>query len=256
MVNVMNRDRLVVLAALAAVVALAWGYLAYVVLARPLMVSEASATAALPAPVWDPGYFVAMLAMWVAMMLGMMLPSAAPTLLLFDTLQQRGEPARVGGRVRTALFAAGYVVAWGAFSIVATTLQWGLNAATLALALMPSTNSKLAGLLLVAAGAYQFTAWKTACLRQCRNPADFLVRHRRDGPLAPLLMGLKHGVHCIGCCWALMALLFAFGAINLLWAAALAILVLIEKLAPAGVLAGRMAAVLMVGAGAALLAIG
>jgi predicted metal-binding membrane protein len=252
----LNRDRLVVLAALAAVVALAWAYLAYIVLAQPAMDMDAIAMAAMPAPVWDAGYFAATLAMWMVMMVGMMLPSAAPTVLLFDALQGHGDPARRRHHRAAALFAAGYVLAWVAFSILATTAQWGLSTAALLSAMMTGRSPVFAGLLLVLAGAYQFTPLKTACLSQCRSPAEFLVRNRRPGSLGPLLIGLQHGVQCIGCCWALMALLFVFGVMNLLWVAALAIFVFVEKLTPAGPLVGRVGGVLMVCSGLVLMAIG
>jgi predicted metal-binding membrane protein len=254
--KVLNRDRLVVLGALAAVVALAWAYLAYIVLAQPAMDMDAIAMAAMPPPVWDVRYFAATLAMWMVMMVGMMLPSATPTVLLFDALQMQGDPARRRDHRATALFAAGYVLAWSAFSVLATTAQWVLSEARLLSAMMTGKSSVFAGLLLMIAGVYQFTPLKTACLSQCRSPAEFLVRHRRSGPLGPLLMGLQHGIHCIGCCWALMVLLFAFGVMNLLWVAALAIFVFIEKLAPAGPLVGRVGGFLMVSAGLVMMAIG
>jgi predicted metal-binding membrane protein len=250
--KVLGRDRLVILAALAAVVALAWAYLAYIVLAQPAMDMDAVAMGAMSPIVWDGGYFAATLAMWMVMMVGMMLPSAAPTLLLFDALQVHGDTPR---HRATALFAAGYVLAWSAFSILATTAQWALSAEKLLSAAMIG-QPVFAGVLLMLAGAYQFTPLKTACLRQCRSPAEFLARHYRPGPLRPLSMGLQHGVYCIGCCWALMALLFAFGVMNLLWVAVLAVFVLVEKLTPAGTLIGRIGAVAMIGAGAVLMAIG
>ena len=250
--KVLTRDRLVILAALAAVVALAWSYLAYLVVAQPAMDMDAIAMAAMPSPVWDARYFAATLAMWMVMMVGMMLPSAAPAVLLFDALQMRGDPGGRGRRA-TALFAAGYVLAWAAFSVLATTAQWALSEAMLISAMMTGKSPVFTASLLVLAGAYQFTRWKTACLSQCRSPAEFLVRHRRRGPL---LMGLQHGVQCIGCCWALMALLFAFGVMNLFWAAALAVFVFIEKLTPAGALVGRAGGFLMIGAGLTMMAIG
>lgn len=251
----LNRDRVVVLAALAGVVALAWAYLAYTAVAQPAMDMDAVAMAAMPPPDWDAGYFAATLAMWMVMMVGMMLPSAAPAVLLFDALRRQGEGAH-RGHGTTALFAGGYLIAWSAFSIFATTAQWALGSAMLLSAMMSSRSDVFAGLLLVVAGAYQFTPLKTACLSQCRSPADFLVRHRRPGPFGPVRMGLQHGLQCIGCCWALMALLFAFGVMNLLWVAALAIFVFIEKLASAGRLVGRVAGLLMISAGLTMIAIG
>ena len=250
-----NRDRLVVLASLAAVVALAWTYLGHIVLAQPDMHMDAAAMAAMPPPVWDARYFAATLAMWMVMMVGMMLPSAAPAVLLFDALQLQGDPGGRGRRA-TALFAAGYVLAWAAFSVLATTAQWALSEAMLLSATMTGKSNAFTGLLLVVAGAYQFTPLKSACLAQCRSPAAFLIRHRRPGPLGPVVMGFRHGVQCIGCCWALMALLFVFGVMNLLWVAVLAIFVLVEKLVPAGAFIGRIGGAAMIGAGALLMAIG
>jgi predicted metal-binding membrane protein len=251
-----NRDRLVVLASLAAIVALAWTYLGYIVLAQPEMDMDAAAMAAMPLPEWTAGYFAANVAMWMVMMVGMMLPSAAPTLLLFNALQRHGDAARHAPNRETALFAAGYVVAWSVFSAVATAAQWGLSSAGLLSAITTSRSPAFAGILLIIAGAYQFAPLKTACLRQCRSPADFLVRHRHTGPMGPLLMGMQHGIQCIGCCWALMALLFVFGVMNLVWVAALAVFVLVEKLAPAGPAVGRIGGVLMVSSGLILMAIG
>ena len=253
--KVLSRDRVAVLAALAAVVALAWIYLAHMALAQPAMDMDAVAMAAMPAPHWDAAYFAATLAMWMVMMVAMMLPSAAPTLLLFDALQGRAAAPRRAHRA-TAFFAAGYVVAWAAFSVVATAAQWALSSTMLLSAMMTSKSPIFAGMLLLVAGAYQFTPLKTACLGQCRSPAEFLVRHRRSGPFGPLTMGLQHGLQCIGCCWALMALLFAFGVMNLLWVAALAIFVLIEKLAPAGLLVGRVGGALMICSGLVLMVVG
>jgi predicted metal-binding membrane protein len=250
--KVLQRDRCIVLAALAAVVALSWVYLAYIVVAQPAMDMDAISMAAMPPPVWDVRYFAATLVMWMVMMIGMMLPSAAPTLLLFDALEmQRGAPSHHS----TALFGAGYMLAWGAFSVLAATTQWALSAAKLLSATMIA-KPVFGGVLLALAGAYQFTPWKTACLRQCRSPAEFLSRHYRPGPLRPLSMGLRHGVYCIGCCWALMVLLFAFGVMNLLWVAVLAVFVLAEKVAPAGALIGRIGAVAMISGGAMLMALG
>ena len=248
-----SRHRLWILAALASLVALAWGYLLYLALGRPIM--DASMTAMMSVPSWGAGYYLAMLAMWMVMMAGMMLPSAAPTILLFDALHTHTSHVGRGAHAGTALFAAGYLIAWSVFSAVATTAQWGLNASRLLSASMSSSGPIFTGLLLLAAGAYQFSPWKAACLGQCRNPAEFLVRHRREGNLGSLTMGLQHGAYCIGCCWALMVLLFAFGVMDLLWVAVLAIFILGEKLAPAGALLGRVGALIMICGGAALMAI-
>ena len=218
---------------------------------------DAIAMAAMPPPVWNAGYFAATLAMWMVMMVGMMVLRAPRRLmLLFDALRMHGDPARRRDRRATTLFAAGYVLAWGAFSVLATTAQWALTASKLLVGDDDRQSPAFAGSLLMIAGAYQFTPLKTACLSQCRSPAEFLVKHGRPGPLGPLLMGLQHGVQCIGCCWALMALLFAIGVMNLLWVAALAVFVFIEKLAPAGPLVGRVGGFLLICAGFVMMAVG
>ena len=131
-------------------------------------------------------------------------------------------------------FALGYVAVWGAFSLIATALQWGLDRAGLLSETMASGSVVLAALLLFAAGVYQLTPWKQACLRHCRSPLEFLTRYWRQGPLGPMRAGAWHGAFCLGCCWMLMGLLFVGGLMNLLWIAGLALLVLIEKLFPLG----------------------
>jgi predicted metal-binding membrane protein len=246
---------MVVLAALGAVVALAWAYLAYIALAQPAANMDAMAMAAMPPPDWDARYFAATLAMWLVMMIGMMLPSAVPTILLFDALQRQSDRGHRAHRP-TALFVAGYVLAWSAFSVGATAAQWAFTRASLLSGMMTSRTLVFAGVLLVAAGAYQFMSLKASCLRHCRNPAEFLVRHRPSGTLGSLRTGFRHGVYCIGCCWGLMVLLFAFGVMNLLWVATLSVFVFIEKLTPLGALLGRLGGVLMVCSGLVLVAIG
>jgi predicted metal-binding membrane protein len=174
--------------------------------------------------------------MWWAMMIGMMLPSAAPMTLTFATVNRRrrelGTPY-----VPTAVFVAGYLLAWGAFSVAATAVQWALG----------HTASPLAGgVLFVAAGLYQLTPLKHACLRRCRSPLAFVLEHWHEGTAGALRMGAQHGVYCLGCCALLMALLFVGGAMNLAWAAAIAAWVLAEKLLPAGAALARGAGVMAV----------
>ncbi len=251
-----RHDRLVVLAALSTIVALTWTYLGYMSFGQPGIDMDMGAMAAMPAQRWDRSYFIATMAMWVVMMIGMMVPSATPTILLFGALQRQMHLARSDIYRRTALFVTGYVVAWIAFSALATTAQWGLDVAALRSSMTARTTSVFGGLLFLVAAAYQFIPLKTACLRHCRNPAEFLVTHRRSGRVGPLLTGLEHGMYCIGCCWGLMALLFAFGVMNLLWVGIMAIFIFIEKLAPAGVQFGRIGAVLMICASVVLIANG
>ena len=201
---------------------------------------------------WTPAYFALMLAMWWVMMVAMMLPSATPMVLLFATVnrksQQQGRPY-----VATSVFAAGYLVAWGGFSLVAVLLQWGLEQLALLSQMMQTTSLYLGAGLLVGAGVYQLTPLKNACLRHCRSPLYFIAHHWRQGTGGAFRMGLEHGLFCLGCCWVLMALLFYGGVMNLWWIAGLALYVLIEKLAPLGPRLGHYAGGLLILWGAGVL---
>jgi len=179
---------------------------------------------------WTPAWWVVMLAMWWVMMVAMMLPTAAPMILLVGQVSRR---ARAGGRAALSVgwLAAGYCIAWLGFSLVAVGLQFALEQAGLIHGmLMWSLDPWLSAILLVAAGLYQLTPLKQACLTRCRSPVSFLVERRRNGVSGVLLLGLTHGLYCVGCCWALMALLFVGGIMNLVWIAGLALVVLLEKL--------------------------
>jgi predicted metal-binding membrane protein len=241
-------QRLAILVALLGLAALGWLYL-HVVAAD--MAAMGDMTMAMPSK--GPVDLALLLAMWWIMMIGMMLPSAAPMILTFATIsrrrRERGQPY-----APTALFVAGYVLAWGGFSVAATLAQWGLErAALLAPMSMATTSAWLGGLLFLAAGLYQLTPLKQACLRACRSPFDFALNHWRDGNAGALGMGIAHGLYCLGCCWVLMTLLFVGGVMNLLWVAALAAVVLVEKLLPLGAWTARIGGVLLIGWGAWLL---
>ena len=164
-------------------------------------------------------------------MAAMMLPTAAPMILLFAAIERRRTPR--GPHVPTALFVAGYLLVWCVFGVFAVTLQSAASAAAVVGAEMAVTPAALAGRLLVAAGVYQLTPIKQTCLRQCRDPARFLAAYWRPGRAGALRMGLAHGGYCLGCCWFLMLLLFVGGIMNLAWIVGLALLVLIEKTVPA-----------------------
>jgi len=178
---------------------------------------------------WTPAYAALIFLMWWVMMIAMMTPSAAPVLLLFTAIKKAGSRPDQA-TLLSLLFLSGYLLAWAAFSITATALQWGLETIGLSNGPMMSLSSRtLAGALLLAAGAYQFTPYKHACLSHCRMPVQFLTAHNRTGLAGALLMGAHHGTFCLGCCWALMLLLFAGGIMNLYWIAGLALYVLAEK---------------------------
>jgi predicted metal-binding membrane protein len=195
---------------------------------------------------WTPAYAFLMLAMWWVMMIAMMLPSAAPMILLFARVQKRQEE-KTGRLVPAACFAWGYIGAWGVFSLLAVALQWAFERCGLLSPMMMNTTSALlAAVILIAAGLYQLTPLKQACLRHCRSPIQFLSQHWRKGKGGAFVMGLHHGAFCLGCCWGLMVLLFFGGVMNLYWIVGLAVVVLIEKLSPFGRIFGYVTGTLLI----------
>lgn len=253
LVTVLRRDRLVVLAGLGGVTVLAWLYLILLAAGMvdgPGAMGEAMANAR-PIP-WTAGDFALMVMMWSVMMVGMMLPGATPMILLFAMINRKKREAGYPF-VPTGAFALGYAGAWTAFSLFATILQWALHSAALLSPMLVSTSAVLAGALFIAAGTYQLTPLKHACLKNCRSPVHFIMTRWRSGAGGALRMGLEHGAYCVGCCWFLMGLLFVLGVMNLLWVAALTILVLVEKAAPHGEWTARISGVAMLAAGLYLL---
>ena len=250
----LNRlDRLVVMGALLGVSAIAWLYLWTLRPEAGDMGMASMPGMAMPmAMSWTPTYFALTFIMWWVMMLGMMLPSTAPMVLTFATLN-RGMRSRGENYVPTTVFALGYLIVWAIFSLAATIAQWALDVLALLSPAMATTNATLSGSLLILAGLYQFSPLKQACLRGCRSPFAFVLNHWRDGGWGALRMGLEHGAWCLGCCWALMVLLFVVGVMNLLWVAAIAAFVLAEKLLPVGVRLGRFGGLVMLAFGLWLL---
>jgi len=191
-------------------------------------------------------------AMWLAMMVAMMAPSATPAILLYAHAHRHAQPAEGGVRAPVGSFVLGYFAVWSVFSLLAAWLQLLLEQRGLVSAMSMGLQVRwLSGAVLVAAGIYQLTPLKQACLAQCRSPAAFLSRHWRPGAAGAFRLGVLHGVFCVGCCWLLMALLFVGGVMNLAWIAALGVLVLLEKLAAPGRAVGRGAGVLLVAWGLA-----
>jgi predicted metal-binding membrane protein len=198
--------------------------------------------------VWSPAYAVLMFFMWWTMMVAMMIPSAAPTILLFAGINRR-QRARAAPYVSTGVFAAGYVVAWGGFCAVAVLAQWLLERVGLLSGWMDTTSTLLGACLLTAAGVWQLTPLKHACLRHCRSPVHYLTTHWRSGTKGAFVMGFGHGIFCLGCCWFLMGLLFYGGVMNLYWIAGLAAYVLLEKTVPRGHWLGGLVGVALLGWG-------
>jgi predicted metal-binding membrane protein len=198
----------------------------------------------MPMSEWTAANWLAVIVMWAVMMAAMMLPSIAPMVMVFANLnRKRGESER------TLVFVAAYLALWTAFSGAATATQWALQSEGLISPMIVSTSPALSGMLLIVAGVFQFTPLKTACLSTCRSPLGFLMSYWRGGLLGASRMGLRHGLNCLGCCWALMALLFVGGVMNLLWIAALTVLVGIEKVAPKGKAIAKALGAVMIGAG-------
>lgn len=198
----------------------------------------------MPSSEWSAANWLAVFAMWTVMMAAMMLPSAAPMISCFAELNRRG-----GDAGRTLLFVSAYLVLWTAFSGLATGVQWAFQSMGWLSPMIVSLSPLLNATLLLIAGAFQFSPLKRACLRVCRSPFGFLISDWRDGLWGAWLMGIRHGLYCLGCCWAMMALLFVGGVMNILWIAAIAGLVAVEKLAPKGEAVARALGAIMVAAG-------
>jgi predicted metal-binding membrane protein len=235
----LRRDRWLLLAALAMVLVLAWGGL-LVGAGMPMGALDMTAMAGMdgwlmqPA-VWTPGYALLVFAMWCVMMVAMMLPGAAPMLLLHARISRSDKMVAVSAPLTaTAWFALGYLLAWTGFSAAATGLQWALEATGLLTPMLQTGQRWLAAVLLLAAGLWQLTPQKARCLRHCRSPLAYLIGSWRNGTRGALSMGLQHGGYCLGCCWFLMALLFVGGVMNLFWIAGLALYILLEKTLPMG----------------------
>jgi predicted metal-binding membrane protein len=272
----LEQDRVILVAGLLAVIVVSWVWLLFgagmtmdafemTQMSKPVglssdkdMTGQDSTMSAMPVAMvqsveWTIDYALLMFTMWWVMMIAMMLPSASPMLLLFARLN-RMEKSRGRPFVQTGIFAAGYLMAWGLFSAVAAALQWAFEASGLLSSMMVSTSSVLGGFLLIAAGAWQLTPIKQACLRRCRSPIGFLSSHWRNGRCGAIRMGLQHGMYCLGCCWFLMGLLFYGGVMNLYWIIGLAAFILIEKLSPAGHWLGKVVGVGVLGWGSLAIA--
>jgi predicted metal-binding membrane protein len=247
----LRRDRRVVTASLVLVVGLAWLYLWRDSTAMSDMGMAGMPMAGmLPAP--GIGALSLTFAMWTVMMIGMMLPSVAPVILLYGAIVRRNAER---GTVLPAVwvFTSGYVAAWAGFSLVATLLQVALEQTALVTPAIASASSGLSAAILIAAGIYQWLPLKAACLNKCRTPLGLFVTRWRTGTGGAFRMGAEHGLFCVGCCWMLMLLLFVAGVMNLVWVALIAAFVFVEKLLPAGKLTARFAGVALVVSGLFLL---
>ncbi|MFL5403685.1 MAG: DUF2182 domain-containing protein [Gemmatimonadales bacterium] len=240
----LRRDRLVVAAGLLTLAGLAWAYIAH-------LAAEMAAHLGMAMPqarAWSAGETAGLAIMWIVMMVAMMIPSVAPVILLFAGVSRS---RRVQGVLAApvSIFTLGYLLAWSGYAVLAAVTQSALHSAALLSPAMASNTPLLGGGLLILAGVYQWLPAKGACLSHCGSPLGFFSTEWREGVSGALLMGFRHGTYCVGCCGALMALLFVAGVMNLLWVVAIAGFVLAEKVVPNGRLLGRVTGVLLAGWG-------
>lgn len=259
--RLVKHERVVAAAGLAALAILAWLFVLDG--AGTGMSVRAMSTWRFPPPLlpaanesWPAVYWLVMLAMWWVMMIAMMVPSAAPAILVYARVARH---AQKGGQAASVApvgwFAAGYLLAWLAFSIAAVLVQWGLERLGLMhMMMMWSLDTTLSAAILLAAGLYELSPFKDGCLRSCRMPAEFLARNWRPGIGGAIRLGVAHGLYCVGCCAMLMALLFVGGIMNLIWIAGLSGLILAEKLLPAGRHLARLTGIALIAGGGYVLA--
>lgn len=250
-----RRDRILISTCLVLVTALAWAYLIHLDRQMSASMEHDTMMAEMGMAMdmrWTATDVWFTFAMWAVMMVGMMTPSAAPVLFLYAGARTaRSEP---GARLAILMFAAGYLTVWVAFSTAAALAQWRLHEAAMLSPAMAAASSRVAGAILIAAGVYQVTPLKSVCLTHCRSPLGFLMSHWRSGLTGALEMGLRHGAYCLGCCWALMGVLFVVGVMNLAWVAALTAFVLVEKIGPRGALVARASGIVMIAFGVMIVA--
>jgi predicted metal-binding membrane protein len=263
---VLRRDRIVIFLVLTFLTALAWSYLLWLSADMGMGGMDMIGLRMIPSGMglmvpadmaWQPVEFVLVFVMWAVMMVSMMTPSAAPMFLMYGRI---GRQTELQGTPLTATvwFAAGYFLVWVGFALLATLVQWVFERSDLLNFAMASKGNGIAGLIFVVAGLYSWTRLNELCLVQCQKPFEFVMRHggyRRDAP-GCVMLGLRHGAYCVGCCWTLMALLLVGGVMNILWIVLLALLALLERVTSVGRLITRLAGIVLVGAGAWLLAMG
>ena len=242
----LRRDQVLIISCVVIITALAWTYL--VVLDHRMAAQGGMSMIDMPMPVrWTvaDGFFAFL--MWAVMMVGMMSASAAPVLLLFAGMQRSREQQHIAPSV--PLFGLGYAAVWIGFSAAAALAQWMLLDATLLSPALATSSRLLGGAILIAAGLYQLSPAKSSCLRRCQSPLGFLMSNWRDGARGAFQIGLRHGSYCLGCCWALMLVLFVVGVMDLRWVAALTVFILLEKTGRGGLYVARAGGVLMIMAG-------
>ena len=245
------QDRTLPIIALGVVAALCWAWIA--VAAADMQGDMRGAAAWMMTAQWNPRYAALIFAMWVVMMIAMMLPSAAPIALLYQRVAS-SDARTTRAAFRVYIFTVGYLAVWCAFSLAATGMQWALSTSDLLSPMMRMRSTASAATMLIIAGAWQWSPLKQRCLRRCRAPAEFIAREWRAGNAGAWRMGLHLGAYCLGCCWAMMLLLFVGGVMSFAWIVAISLTVLLEKFLPARANASRLLGAVLILAGVATLA--
>ena len=243
METILKRDRAIIIAALVGITLLAWGNMvleAHAMYDTGVCCCAGMKMSGPDTTPWATATLLPLFLMWAEMMVAMMIPSAAPMILTF-ALVQRKRREQERPFVPTGMFMLGYLIVWTGFSALAALGQWLLHAQALLSPMMVGTSPLLGGALLIAAGVFQWTPLKHACLNHCRSPLSFLMTGWSEGKTGALVMGLKHGAYCAGCCWFLMALLFVAGVMNIWWVGVITLFVLLEKVVPRGLVVGKIA---------------
>jgi predicted metal-binding membrane protein len=259
--KLLKNDRRVILVCLVIIAVLGWAYLLHKLSEMSFtdsmdgmdsMAGMAGMNALQPWTITDA---LLMFVMWAVMMTSMMIPSATPVILLYARVYRRSQEGATP-YAPTGAFFAGYVTVWAVFSAAATLLQWGLEQGALLSPTLVTTSPILGGVILIITGIYQWNPYKNTCLHHCRSPIEFLSTRWRHGVRGAYHMGLEHGAYCLGCCWALMILLFVGGVMNLIWIAAIAVFVLVEKVTSFGLVVSRLSAGLFVTSGVVMMVAG
>ena len=248
-----RRDRALIASCIVLITALAWAYLVHLNRHMTSPIGGDTTTAPMRMVMnqpWNAGDLLLTFAMWAVMMVGMMAVPALPVLLLFAGMHAKRIP---GVMPAVPSFGLGYLAVWLAFSACATVAQWALHDGALLSSAMATSSPAVAGVILMTAGAYQLTPLKTGCLAHCQSPLGFLMSNWRDGSSGAFLMGFRHGIYCLGCCWALMAVLFAVGVMNLAWVGVLTVFILAEKIGPTGARVSRAGGAILIALGVVLL---
>jgi len=223
--NLLKKDRLLVLMGIVTITILGWAYMIHMA----MNMTKKGMSMTKPCLMhWSTGDVLHLFVMWTIMMAAMMLPAATPMIMMFATVneQQSNEKSPL---IPTWFFIWGYLAVWTVFSGLTTLTQWGLHLSSLLTHHMVITNPVLGGFLLIAAGIFQWTPFRDTCMSKCRSPLGFLMTEWREGRRGALIMGLKAGVFCVGCCWLLMVLCFVLGVMNMIWMAVLTAFMLLER---------------------------